>query len=119
MSAVPIPRALLVGLAGGLLSGFFGIGGGVVLVPLLILVLAFDQHAAHATSLAAIFLIAISAFIGYLTADAVDVPIGLALGLGGMAGSAMGATLMHRMSPNGLRAVFAVALIIAGIRMVL
>ncbi len=119
MTAVLMTRALLVGLVGGLLSGFFGVGGGIVLVPLLVLVLAFDQHAAHATSLAAIFLIAISAFLGYLTADAVDIPVGLALGLGGMAGSAIGASLMHRMSANGLRAVFAVALIVAGVRMVI
>lgn len=117
--SLSIPKALLVGLAGGVLSGFFGVGGGIVLVPLLLMVMRFDQHSAHATSLAAIFLIAISAFLGYWTADAVDIPIGIALGVGGMAGAAFGASLMHRMSPDGLRAAFAVALIVAGLRMVL
>ncbi len=119
MAASITRRALLVGLAGGTLSGFFGVGGGIVLVPLLILVLRSDQHAAHATSLAAIFLIALAAFAGYLTSDAVDLEIGVALGVGGLAGAALGATLMHRLSPNAIRGVFALAMIVAGIRMVL
>ncbi len=118
VAPVSLPRALLVGLAGGVLSGFFGVGGGIVLVPLLILAMRFDQHSAHATSLAAIFLIAVSAFLGYWTADAVDILVGIALGVGGMVGSVFGANLMHRMSPNRLRAVFAGALIVAGLRMV-
>lgn len=112
-------KAVAVGLLGGVLSGFFGVGGGIVLVPLLIMFLKFDQHQAHATSLAAIFLIALAAFIGYLGGDSVDLPTGVALGVGGMAGAVGGARMMDRMHPNTLRGVFAVVLVIAGVRMVM
>lgn len=119
MSWRNLVKPLVVGLAGGALSGFFGVGGGIVLVPLLLLFLKLDQHGAHATSLAAIFLIAIAAFAGYATSDSVDLAIGMALGLGGLVGSVVGASFMHRMSPNTLRGVFSVALIVAGVRMIL
>jgi uncharacterized membrane protein YfcA len=111
-------KSLAVGLAGGLLSGFFGVGGGIVMVPLLVGVLHFGQHEAHASSLAAIFLIAVAAFAGYLSAGEVDLVVGVSLGLGGVVGSILGAQLMHRLSPNTLRGVFAVAMIVAGVRMV-
>jgi uncharacterized membrane protein YfcA len=102
-----------------LLSGFFGVGGGIVMVPLLVGVLHFGQHEAHASSLAAIFLIALAAFAGYLSVGEVDPVIGVSLGVGGVAGSIIGAQLMHRLSPNTLRGVFAIAMVAAGIRMVL
>ena len=111
-------RAILVGLAGGFLSGMFGVGGGIVMVPLIIWVLGHDRHTAHATSLAAIFLIAGSGVIAYGSAGSMDPPIGLALGVGGVAGGVLGATLMHRMSPRGLQLVFALLLVGAGLRMV-
>lgn len=88
------------------------------MVPLLVGVLRFGQHEAHATSLAAIFLIAVAAFAGYLSAGEVDPLVGVSLGVGGVAGSVIGAQVMHRMSPNTLRGVFAVAMIAAGLRMV-
>ena len=53
-----ILTCLAVGLLAGLLSGLFGVGGGTVIVPLLVLVLAFNQRIAAGTSLAAIVPIA-------------------------------------------------------------
>lgn len=119
MPPVSLPRSLAIGVVGGLMSGFLGVGGGIIIVPLLIWSFAFDRHKAHATSLAAIFIIAGAAFAGYLGEESVDVHIGLALGAGGVVGSGYGAGLMHRLSPETLRAVFAVALIVAGVRMLL
>jgi hypothetical protein len=112
-------RVLVVGLAGGLLSGFFGVGGGIVMVPLILAVLDTDRHRAHATSLAAIFLIALSALIGYARAGNLDLGVGLALGAGGLVGSAAGAQLMHRMSATSLKVVFAVLLVATGARMLI
>ena len=111
-------RAILVGLVGGFLSGMFGVGGGIVMVPLIMWVLGHDRHTAHATSLAAIFLIASSGVVAYASAGSMDASIGLALGLGGIVGGILGATLMHRMSPRGLQLVFALLLVGAGLRMV-
>lgn len=118
MSGGLLLRSLAVGLAGGLLGGFFGVGGGIVLVPLILVVLHFDRHAAHATSLGAIVPIALASLAGYAASGAVDVRVGLLLGLGGVVGSTIGATLANRMSPNALRVAFAVVLVAAGIRMV-
>lgn len=108
-----------VGLVGGFVSGFLGVGGGIVMVPLILLWVKSDRHTAHATSLTAIFAIAASALVGYASGDAVDVPLGLALGVGGLIGAAVGARAMNRMSPTSLKVVFALALLAAGIRMLL
>lgn len=112
-------QVLGVGFAAGLLSGFFGVGGGIILVPLILLVLKADQHTAHATSLAAIFLIAVSGVVGYATAGEVDLTAGIFMGIGGLVGGTLGARMMHRMSVPVLQGVFAVVLIVAGVRMVL
>jgi uncharacterized membrane protein YfcA len=108
-----------VGLVGGFVSGFLGVGGGIVMVPLILLWVHTDRHTAHATSLTAIFAIAASALMGYAEAGAVDIPLGLALGAGGLIGAAFGARAMNRMSPTTLKGVFALALLVAGIRMLL
>ncbi len=109
---------LAVGLGGGLLSGFFGVGGGIVMVPLILWLLKSDRHKAHATSLAAIFIIAFSGVVEYGRNDSIDFAVGLALGVGGLVGATLGAQMMHRMSSDSLRLVFAIILLVAGARMV-
>ena len=64
-SAKYILTCLGIGLLAGLLSGLFGVGGGTVIVPLLVLVLAFDQRLAAGTSLAAIVPTATVGVISY------------------------------------------------------
>jgi uncharacterized membrane protein YfcA len=113
-----VPVVLLAGLAGGLLGGFFGVGGGIVLVPLILWIVGLDRHAAHATSLVAISLIAVASAIGYATEGSIDYGLAIGLGMGAVAGSVVGAALMHRMSPEALRLIFATALVAAGLRMV-
>lgn len=110
-------RYLAIGALAGLMAGFFGVGGGFVVVPLLIAVSGFDRHGAHATSLAALILFAAGSFSGYLLADEVDLQAGVLLGIGGVVGSVAGATLMHRMPERVLQAAFAVIMLAAGARM--
>ncbi len=109
----------LVGIVAGLFSGILGVGGGIVMVPLMVGVLHFDQHRAHATSLAAIVLIAISGAARFAWAGEVEWAVGLALGVGGVVGSTVGAHLMNRLSATSLRFVFGVVMILAGLRMAL
>ena len=111
--------AVVVGLVGGLLSGMFGVGGGIVLVPLLIGVLRLDRKTAHATSLAAVFVIALSGSIGYAAADQMDVGVGISLGMGGVVGAMYGARQLNRMSVPALRTTFAILLVATGFRMVI
>ena len=88
------------------------------MVPLMTGMLRFSQHRAHATSLAAIVLIAISGVVRFAMGGEVAWTVGLALGVGGMLGSTVGAHLMHRLSPQALRIVFGAIVVLAGIRMV-
>ena len=56
MNAIQAALALLIGLAGGVVSGFFGIGGAVVIVPALVYLMRMEQHKAQGTSLGALLL---------------------------------------------------------------
>jgi uncharacterized membrane protein YfcA len=113
------PRILIVGIAGGFVGGFFGVGGGIVLVPLILWVLKTERHVAHATSLAAIIVIAIAGMAGFAVEGQVNWVVGAGLATGGVLGAAYGANLMDRLSPRTLRNVFAVVLIVSGLRMVI
>lgn len=112
-------RLVGTGVCAGLLSGLLGVGGGIIMVPLLVGTLRFDQHSAHATSLAAIVVIALSAGVVFAVAGDVDYRLATVIGLGGLVGSTAGAQLMHRLSPRRLRLVFAFVLLASGIRLLL
>jgi uncharacterized membrane protein YfcA len=107
---------VLVGLAAGVVGGGLGVGGGIILVPLLVAI-GFDRHRAHATSLAAIVLISAAGATSFAVDGEVDVVLGLVIGIGGVVGSIIGASVMNRMSSRALTATFGVVLLVAGIRM--
>lgn len=107
----------LLGAVAGMLGGFFGVGGGIVLVPMLVWV-GLGRHRAHATSLASFIIIATAGAISYGLAGDISVRFGVAIGLGGVVGSVVGASLMHKMSSRNLGIVFSVVLLVAGVRMV-
>ncbi|MBX3117412.1 MAG: sulfite exporter TauE/SafE family protein, partial [Cryobacterium sp.] len=67
-----ILRLVLIGLVVGFFSGLFGVGGGIVLVPLLISFAGFDHRQASATSLAAVLLTAIAGMVAYASHGSVD-----------------------------------------------
>lgn len=108
---------MLIGLAAGVFGGGLGVGGGIVMVPLL-LVVGFDRHRAHATSLAAIVLIALTGAVSFGVSGEVGLDIALTIGIGGILGSIVGASVMHRASPRALTIVFAIVLLVAAARMI-
>lgn len=110
---------VLVGVLGGLLSGLFGVGGGIVMVPLLTLLAGMDQRRATATSLVAIVPTSIVGAITYGLAGHVDVVAGVAIAAGGIGGSLIGARLLRTLPLGWLRWLFVALLIVAGIRLVL
>lgn len=115
-ATAPYWKLILVGVTAGLLSGFFGIGGGVVMVPLLVWI-GFERHRAHATSLAGIVPIAIAGALTFGLAGEVDLTVGILIGAGGVVGGIVGASMMHRLSARALTIVFGVILLIAAIRL--
>lgn len=107
-----------IGVAAGLLSGLFGVGGGVIMVPGMVLVAGLSQHAAQATSLAAVVPIAAVGAIIFGRADSVDLAAALALVAGSLAGVQLGARLMNRLSGEMLARVFGVFLVLVALTLV-
>ena len=82
----------------GAFSGLFGVGGGTVIVPLLVLWFAYSEHAATGTSLAAIVLIALFAAVAQGTYGNVDLAKGFLVGVPAVAGVVAGTALQQRLS---------------------
>jgi uncharacterized protein len=99
-------RFAAIGGAGGLLSGLLGVGGGVVMVPLLVLRAGYRQREAHAMSLGAIIPISLASVITYGVAGQVRVGYALALALGSIFGARVGAGLLARIQERPLKIVF-------------
>lgn len=119
ISTAPIDpwKFVAVGLTAGIMGGGLGVGGGIILVPLLIYI-GLDRHNAHATSLAGIILIAITGAASFGLSGELDLGLGITIGVGGIIGSVIGANTMNRMSPKALTIAFAIVLLIAGARMI-
>ena len=99
----------------GIASGMFGIGGGVILVPLLGLLFAFSQHRAQGTSLVAlIFPTGVLALIAYSKQGFVSWKAGLLLIPGIFLGGIAGAILAKKIKPRKMRQVFAGILVLLG-----
>jgi uncharacterized membrane protein YfcA len=99
-------------LAGGL-SGLFGVGGGILIVPGLVLLLGMPQRRAHATSLAAIVPIAAAGAAGYALEGAVDWGAAGLLIVGGAAGAVLGTHALRRIPEGRLRVIYALFLLAA------
>jgi uncharacterized protein len=112
-------RTLALGLAAGVLSGLFGIGGGAVMVPGLVLWLREEQHHAHATSLAAILVIAPVALAVFAQDGQVAFGPAAILTIAAIAGAWLGAGVMHRISATRLARVFGVLLLLVALRLLL
>jgi uncharacterized membrane protein YfcA len=99
----------------GISSGLFGVGGGVLLVPLLGLIFGFEQHRAQGTSLVALVPpTGLLAFLAYYRAHQVDVQVGLLIIPGIFFGGLLGGKLAVRLSPKRMRIVFAGFLFLLG-----
>lgn len=112
-------RLLAVGVAGGLLSGLFGVGGGIVMVPLLIWLTGMDQRQASATSLLAIVPASAAGMITYLTGSAVNLMAGVLIAVGGVIGAQLGAALLARLPIRLLRWLFVALMLVVAVRTVL
>ncbi len=112
--------ALLVsGAVGGLLSGFFGVGGGIVMVPLLMIWARMNQRRAAATSLFAILPTAIAGSITFGVAGQIDLVSAALVGAGAVAGAPLGAYLLRVLPILWLRWLFIAGLIVAALRLIL
>jgi uncharacterized membrane protein YfcA len=111
------PRFLAIGIAGGVLSGLLGVGGGIVMVPLLVLWAAYGQRDAHALSLGAIIPISLASVITFGAAGKVHYSEAIALAVGAVAGARIGAGALARIDEKRLKLVFGVFLAAIGVLM--
>jgi uncharacterized membrane protein YfcA len=100
-----------IGTLAGLFSGLFGVGGGIVIVPLLVLWLGFGEREATGTSLAAIVLIAGVATLVHGAYGNVHLREGLLVGVPAVAGVVAGTQLQRRISTRTISLIFAVMLV--------
>jgi uncharacterized protein len=110
--------AIAIGLAGGVVAGLLGVGGGVLFVPGLVFFLGLDQHHAEATSLLAIVPVAV---VGTLRQDHygnVCRSDALVLGLLSVAGAAGGVALANLLSGSVLRDAFAALMVLVAAQLV-
>src|SRR5690242_3011678 len=115
---MPEPSALLVlgiGVAAGILSGVFGIGGGVIIVPALIYLAGFRQHSATGTSLAVLLPpIGIGAVWEYYRTGNVNLRVAMIMAVAVFAGGWIGARVANRIAGPYLRLAFGVFVIVLG-----
>jgi len=108
----------LIGILGGFLSGLFGVGGGTVFVPLLMLLKGFDIHRAVGTSLVIIIFTALAGAIFHGKAGMVDWKAAVVLGVFSMAGVWLGTKLSLKFDAVTLERAFAIFLILVVIKLV-
>ena len=109
---------LILGLIAGSFSGLIGLGGGVILVPALVLLFGFSQHAAQGTTLALMVPpIGILAAYSYYKSGHVDIGVAALVCIGFFIGGYFGAKLAVYMPKEMLQKVFSITIIILGIYM--
>lgn len=111
-------KLVAIGSAAGAFSGLFGVGGGSVIVPLLILWLAYGEREATGTSLAAIVIIAVFAVAAQGLYGNVDVVKGLAVGVPAIAGIIAGTAVQQRIPQRAVSYMFALVLVAVAVELV-
>ncbi len=112
-------KLMVIGTLAGLFSGLFGVGGGSVIVPLLVLWLAYDERSATATSLAAIIFIAAFGAAAQGLYGNVNVLDAALIGLPAVGGVVIGTWLQQRLSTRWISLLFAAVLVASAVELVL
>jgi uncharacterized protein len=108
-------RLVAIGLAAGVFSALFGVGGGILAVPLLIIFLHLPERVATATSLGAIGITALAGSIVFAVRGDVEFGHAALVGLPAAAGALLGTALQQRITTSALSYAFAVLLTVVGV----
>lgn len=112
-------RLLLIGLTAGFFSALFGVGGGIVIVPLLLLAGRFELRNATATSLGAIAITAAAGVVTYAIHGDVEPVYAALVGIPATGGVLLGTTIQQRLPVRTLSYLFAAMLVAIAIRMLI
>lgn len=118
--SAPWYTLLALGLGAGVISGMFGVGGGIVIVPALVGLLRFDQKLAVGTSLGALLLpVGLGGVIEYYNAGLLDLGAALAVALGLLVGALFGARVALGLSSTTIKRLYGVFLLFVALRFLL
>ena len=119
MSTITLLFLILIGLAAGLLSGFIGVGGGIIIIPLLMILLGMTQHQAQGTSLAVMLPpIGILAAWNYHNAGFVDLKYALIISAAFIVGGYLSSKWAVNVDAKILKKVFGIMLLIGGFKLI-
>jgi uncharacterized membrane protein YfcA len=117
MDIVELIVAVGIGLVGGIASGLFGVGGGAIFVPAMVILLDEDQHTAQGVSLAVIVLTAVAGSYVNLTNDNVDARVFRAVTPAAVVAVLVGAYIASLVSGETLQRIFGIAIVLVALRM--
>src|SRR5690554_1824129 len=108
-----------IGAVAGFMSGLFGVGGGILIVPALVLLLGMPQKVASGTSLLAIAPLSIGGLLTYAAGGHIDWSAALTVAIGAVAGGAIGSVLLQRLSATVISWIFIAAVVAVAIQLFL
>lgn len=114
-----LAELVVIGLAAGFLAGLLGVGGGILMVPAMVLVLGFDQHVAQGTSLLVIIPAAVTGSYTHHRNGRLVLRDAAFLAAGGVIGAVIGSVFALSIEDGLLRRLFAAFLLVTGVRILL
>ncbi len=108
----------VVGVLGGFVSGFFGAGGGLIILPALIRILKLDEYKARGTTLATILIAILVSSIFYSKFNYFDFAMSLKIAIGGIIGGFIGAKIVEKFSRFWLSITFDIFLLYVSLKMI-
>jgi uncharacterized membrane protein YfcA len=109
---------IMIGLVAGFMSGLVGVGGGIIIVPALILFLNYTQHQAQGTSLGLLLLpVGILAVMNYYNKGYIDIKVVAIMGIAFVLGGWLGSKLALQLSTETVKKIFAIVMFYAAFKM--
>ena len=120
MTTQTILILVLIGISAGILSGFVGVGGGIIIVPALVYLLGMSQFEAQGTSLFVLLLpVGVLAVINYTRAENINWKFGLVVAVTFVIGGYIGSKLALKISPTVVKLVFGIIMAFVSVRLIL
>lgn len=110
-------KSAAIGVAAGAAAGLFGVGGGIIIVPSVVLLLGLTQRQASGTSIAAVVVLSATALTAFGISGNVDWSAAPLIFIGSSVGAVVGARLTTVVPERALTAMFAALMLVAGLRM--
>lgn len=110
---------LIIGFFAGVISGFFGAGGGMILVPFMTLIAKEEEVKSRATTIVCIFFMVLASSFFYQKEEFISWSVAIRCSIGGIIGGIIGSNLLIKLDKKTLKIFFIILLIYSGVKMIL